>query len=123
MIHPSSNNQEPTRKALRGADVEDWLNHCAPEGAYIQQAHLATQRPKRTCEELGVCQNRVDRCSGCKPAIQPKPSQPKPHTVWVFGKWDWVAAIVIVAVAYFAVGYFESDKPAPSPETRTHGRN
>lgn len=101
MSRPVSNNQEPTRKALRGVEVEDWLNHCAPEGAYIQQVNLPKKQPYRTCEELGVCQNRVDRCSGCKPI-----TQPKPHTVWVFGKWDWVAAIVVVAVAYFAVGYF-----------------
>jgi hypothetical protein len=105
MNHPASNHQEQTRKALRSVEVEEWLNHCAPEGAYLQQA----QPPRRTCAELGVCQNRKAPCAGCTSAqpIKPaKPAQPAPHTVWVFGKWDFAASIVIVAIAYFFAGYF-----------------
>lgn len=99
MNHP----QEPTRKALRGVEVEEWLNHCAPEGAFLQQA------PRRTCAELGVCQHRAPACGGCQPAPA-KPAKPvtpaEPRTVWSFKAWDLVPAVAIVAAAYFAAGYF-----------------
>jgi hypothetical protein len=28
---------------------------------------MTASKHRRTCEELGVCQNRDPRCSGCKP--------------------------------------------------------
>lgn len=106
-------NQEPTRKALRGVEVDEWLNHCAPEGAFLQQA------PRRTCAELGVCQQRTPACSGCdcqpfNALVMPTaPVEPvataKPRTVWAFaisfGSWDLVGAVCIVALAYFAAWY------------------
>lgn len=99
-------NQEPTRKALRGVEVDEWLNNCAPKGAFLQQA------PRRTCADLGVCQNRKEPCAGCtsaQPVIPVKPAQPEPRTVWAFAvsfsSWDLVGAVALVALAYFAAGY------------------
>lgn len=102
-------NQEPTRKALRGVEVTEWLNHCAPEGAFLQQA------PQRTCADLGVCQNRKEPCVGCtsthstKPVTPAKSARPEPRTVWAFAisfqAWDLVGAVALVALVYFAAGY------------------
>lgn len=108
MNHP----QETTRQALRGVEVEEWLNHCAPEGTFLQQA------PRRTCAELGVCQQRTPACAGCNTAKK-SPSTPplqsgkqdveKPRTLWAlavsFQSWDLVGAVALVALAYFAAGY------------------
>ena len=87
-------NQEPTRKALRGVEVDEWLNHCA---------------------DLGVCQNRKEPCVGCtsthstKPVTPAKSARPEPRTVWAFAisfqAWDLVGAVALVALAYFAAGY------------------
>lgn len=94
-------NQEPTRKALRGVEVDEWLNHCAPEGAFLQQA----PRPGRTCAELGVCQNRKEPCTGCKPAEPVATARPvKPRTAWmfeiVFSKLDLMLLALVVSLAY-----------------------
>jgi hypothetical protein len=108
MNHP----QEPTRQALRGVEVEEWLNHRAPEGAFLQQT------PRRTCAELGVCQQRTPACAGCNTAK--KSPSPPPFTKWEarrrkaahcmafaisFQAWDLVGAVALVALAYFAAGY------------------
>lgn len=101
---------EPIRHALLGTEVEEWINGCAPEGTFLQQT------PRRTCGELGVCQHRTPACGGCEPIVnlrnfanQPQPegtTQPvAPHTVWQFKGWDLVAAVALVALAYFSAGY------------------
>lgn len=70
-------------------------------------------KPKRTCAELGVCQNRTPPCAAdCLPALS-RSSHESP----VVGPWDWIdelldrgalvmAAIAIVAVAELATKFF-----------------
>lgn len=109
MSRPTNGPQEPTRQALRGVEVEEWINGCAPEGTFLQQP------PRRTCAELGVCQNRKEPCAGCastqlaKPVTPAKSARPEPRTVWAFAisfqAWDLVGAVALVAPAYFAAGY------------------
>ena len=73
---------------------------------------------KRTCHDLGVCQQRTPPCRGCEPFNAlidapiklPAPKTPaKPRTVWAFAisfdSWDLVAAVALVALAYFSAGY------------------
>ncbi len=79
---------------------------------------------KCTCSELGACQSRVPPCPGCQcHHVEenrdrgwgiPLPTKPapaaKPRTVWAFAiafeGWDLIGAVGLVAVAYFAAGYF-----------------
>lgn len=65
----------------------------------------------RTCQELGVCQQRTPACHGCETAQcagnPPAPAQPaKPRTAWVFEvvfeKRDLILVVIVVAVAYIA---------------------
>lgn len=72
-------------------------------------------QPKRTCYELGVCQQRTPPCRGCEPLQMPvkppatqKPAAPR--TAWAFQVsfegLDLLAAVGLVAVCYFCAGYF-----------------
>lgn len=103
MIQNNHASQEPTRQSLRGTDVNAWLNTCAPQSTYLQQAQ--PQAHKRTCAELGVCQNRKVPCLGCTPS-QPASKPAKPRTQWIFEvmfeKRDLIFAAIVIAIAYIA---------------------
>lgn len=71
---------------------------------------------KRTCHDLGVCQQRTPPCRGCEPFNAlidapiklPAPVEPtKPRTEWIFeiafGKLDVILLVACVALAYIAV--------------------
>jgi hypothetical protein len=68
-------------------------------------------QPKRTCYELGVCQQRTPPCRGCVPLHTPIKTPPqvqpkKPRTAWifeiVFSYKDLIFVSVVVAFAYLA---------------------
>ena len=65
----------------------------------------------RTCQELGVCQQRTPACQGCEPvnasANLPAPVPPaKPRTAWVFKvvleNRELIVLSIVLALAYMA---------------------
>lgn len=60
---------------------------------------------KRTCDDLGVCQNRAPRCAGCQPFAPGVIEGPYPNDRQTKVLQRWALVTAIVAVIAWVAGY------------------
>jgi hypothetical protein len=62
---------------------------------------------RRSCDELGLCQERTPRCPGCAPVgLVREPDFPNDRRISMWMKWAliWAAGTATVAALMFVAG-------------------
>lgn len=87
------------------------MSCCTPQGICTQAANCETRgsyQPRRTCEELGICQGRYPACGRCDDDHSAdEPPTPTPFEkmyCWCISAAIAVAAVCVVGVLGWAAG-------------------